>query len=539
MEKYSRIKNDLSDKKFDAIVIGSGISGLSSASCLAQQGMKVLVLEQHYIAGGMTHTFSRKGYTWDVGLHYVGRVLIDDPIARAMSHISQGQLQWTPMNDEYDRVKFPEYEFSFIRGKENLRKRLYKEFPQEIDAINTYLDMVARVGRAMQLNVLGEAGSTHLGDWFKNLCSTPLRNEGRKTTESVLDSLTDNQRLKAVLCGQWGNYGLPPKDSSFAMHALVARHYMEGGAYLKGGSVEIVNTIAPIIESVGGMIVTSASVDEIIIDKSDGKEKAVGVRMDDGIEIKAPHVISTAGQWVTENKLLRNHLTPTVDKPSSTAHYALFIGAHGTTESLGLANQNLWVYPDEDHNKNVAAYRKDMNAPFPVMFFSSGSAKDPLHQELDPYKSTLEVVVPANFSDVKKWMDTKWRKRGSEYEFFKKKLTNRILEETFKHFPKLAGNIRWTEFSTPLTTNHFCATHEGEIYGKGAYTDRMANGTSLQKISIKGLELAGQDNLLFGVSGAMISGVLAASKVGGLSILKNAFTSSVNVPQLADLSKVA
>ncbi len=48
--------------QYDTIVIGSGMGGLSLASILAQQGQKVLVLERHYVAGGFSHVFKRKGY---------------------------------------------------------------------------------------------------------------------------------------------------------------------------------------------------------------------------------------------------------------------------------------------------------------------------------------------------------------------------------------------------------------------------------------------------------------------------------------------
>ena len=58
---------------FDVIIIGSGMGALSAASILAQMNKKrVLVIERHFEIGGFTHSFRRKGYSWDVGLHYVG-----------------------------------------------------------------------------------------------------------------------------------------------------------------------------------------------------------------------------------------------------------------------------------------------------------------------------------------------------------------------------------------------------------------------------------------------------------------------------------
>ncbi|RMF72996.1 MAG: FAD-dependent oxidoreductase, partial [Acidobacteria bacterium] len=83
------------DGRFDAIVIGSGIGGLSAAALLARHaGRRVLVLERHYTAGGFTHTFARPGYEWDVGVHYVGQTRPGTLLRRAFDAITDGSLEW-------------------------------------------------------------------------------------------------------------------------------------------------------------------------------------------------------------------------------------------------------------------------------------------------------------------------------------------------------------------------------------------------------------------------------------------------------------
>ena len=69
MKKWTRYTDDIQEEKFDVIIIGSGMSGLTTAALLAQHGQNVLVLEKHFKAGGFTHTFKRKNYEWDVGIH--------------------------------------------------------------------------------------------------------------------------------------------------------------------------------------------------------------------------------------------------------------------------------------------------------------------------------------------------------------------------------------------------------------------------------------------------------------------------------------
>ena len=57
----------------DVIIVGSGISGLCCGAMLSMEGKKVLILEKHFKLGGYTHTFKRKGFEWDVGIHYIAQ----------------------------------------------------------------------------------------------------------------------------------------------------------------------------------------------------------------------------------------------------------------------------------------------------------------------------------------------------------------------------------------------------------------------------------------------------------------------------------
>lgn len=87
--------------KIDAIVIGSGAGGLSTAALLAKAGKKVLVLEQHDQAGGGLHTFVEKGYEFDVGVHYVGEM--GSGLFRTLfDQLTDGQLEWAQLDDAYD-----------------------------------------------------------------------------------------------------------------------------------------------------------------------------------------------------------------------------------------------------------------------------------------------------------------------------------------------------------------------------------------------------------------------------------------------------
>ena len=209
------------------------MAGLAAASCLAQRGAKVVVLERHSTPGGMTHSFRRKGYTWDIGLHYVGHV--DDSthaICRALRHVTGHELRWQSLEDPYDRIEFPGGSFGFPATREKLQHSLKDRFPAEAKGVGGYLDLLEKVAKSMQYRFIGEALSTWVGPWAARLSNRSLRGYGLQTTSGVLDRFTQDPELRAILTGQWGNYGLPPSESSFAAHAMVAQHYMEAEATL-------------------------------------------------------------------------------------------------------------------------------------------------------------------------------------------------------------------------------------------------------------------------------------------------------------------
>ena len=88
----------------DYIVVGSGLGGLTCASLLGQAGFRVLVLEQHDVAGGATHAFELDGFEWDVGIHYIGERLTSwwSPVRKLFGVASGGMLEFCPTAPVFD-----------------------------------------------------------------------------------------------------------------------------------------------------------------------------------------------------------------------------------------------------------------------------------------------------------------------------------------------------------------------------------------------------------------------------------------------------
>lgn len=512
---------------YDALVIGSGIGGLSVAALLAKSGRKVLVLERHYVAGGFTHTFSRKGYEWDVGLHYVGEVHRRESVLRKIfDDITDNQLVWSRMPAVYDKAFFgdPAEGYDFVSGTKNFVDKLSGYFPEEKEAIKAYVNKVYETAGAAK-NFFGQkALPPFLGGALSPFLKKRFLKYSNQTTKEVIGRLTSNPKLLGVLTAQYGDYGLPPSESSFAIHALVAKHYMDGGNYPVGGSGSIARAIAPVIEKSGGAILVRAEVKEIIIHRG----KAVGVRLSNGDEINSPIVVSDAGVINTFNKLISRHdslkfgFIPKLKQVApSLSHICLYIGMKSPGDELELGQANYWIYPSYDHDENIRRYRADSSQPLPVTYISFPSAKDSDWPRRHPQKSTMEVIGFAPYEWFKEWEGSPWMKRGDKYEIFKEALSIRLLTQVYRFLPQIKGKIDHYELSTPLSTRHFCNYDHGEIYGIDHTPQRFNLKWLKPRTPVRNLYLTGQDIVSDGIGGALFSGVLTASAILGRNVLKD------------------
>jgi all-trans-retinol 13,14-reductase len=501
---------------YDAIVIGSGIGGLAAAALLARHGRRrVLVLERHYAIGGFTHVFRRPGYEWDVGVHYVGEVQPGGLLRPLFDEITDVQLAWADMGPVYDRVFLGETRFDFPRGEDALRARLVERFPTELNAIDRYFALVHETVAATHDFLASKAFPRLIGAMVMPFARGRFFRLSDRTTREVLESLTADQRLIGVLTAQWGDYGLPPAQSSFAAHALIAHHYLGGGSYPVGGAARIAQTIAPVIRTCGGELLSNAEVAEIVIEGN----RAAGVRMAaDGAVLRAPLVISDAGVANTFGRLVpaplaeRHGLRAALAGLSpSIAHACLYVGLRGTARELGLERSNIWVYPDERHEHTLAV-AADAAAP-PPAYISFPSAKDPDFERRCPSRATIEVATLLPWARFDAWRDTRWHKRGTDYAAVKQALATRLLDILYRHVPQTRGAVEIAELSTPLSTRHFAGHPQGEIYGVAHSPARFRHPLLRPQTPVRGLFLTGADVATCGVGGALIGGALCASAI--------------------------
>jgi all-trans-retinol 13,14-reductase len=508
-------------KDLDVIVIGSGIGGLTSAALLAKAGKKVLVLEQHYIAGGTTHSFEDKGVEHETGLHYIGNIEKRKPI---LDLITYNPIEWCKMGWEredgrfvYDEIFIGDNHYEFEAGECNLIAYLRKRFPHEhpINFIK-YFSLIKRAAKK-ELFFLSKILPfkfianliTYFDSQYNYFCNT--------SAYDVVKTCFNDEELISVLFGQFGDYGMTPKTASFFIHASIVNHYLEGGWFPKGGTGLIANEICKTIHQYGGEVLVAKGVKEIKCSNS----RAVGVVMENGDFIEAPKIISAVGVRNTFHRLMKNNKYPSIydemleKMPPSVQHMYCFVKLDGSPKDLNLRSNNFWIYPHVDHDKTIEDFLEDpINAPIPL-FMGFSSMKDQNWQNKYPNVSNAIILCVGKKEWFDSWENERCMKRGKDYEDFKKEIGVRMLEEgLFRFYPELREKVLETNFASPLSSQFYLNAYSGESYGMDMNLYRLTQSIDLRpRTDINGLFLTGQDICTLGVTGAMMGGVLTANVI--------------------------
>src|SRR5690606_175067 len=232
-------------KKYDVVIVGSGLGGLVSAIILAKEGKKVCVLEKNQQYGGNLQTFARDKRIFDTGVHYIGALDKGQNLYKYFSYIGiMDSLKLSRMNkNAYDVISFDDDPIAYphAQGYENFTKQLLKYFPEEKEAIESYCQKIQEICDAFPLYNLRE-GERYSSDILSI------------NAYQYFQELTQNEKLRAVLAGSNFLYAGIPDKTPLYVHALSVNSYIQSAWRCLNGGSQITKQLIKQLKKYGGEI---------------------------------------------------------------------------------------------------------------------------------------------------------------------------------------------------------------------------------------------------------------------------------------------
>lgn len=488
------------ENNYDLVIIGSGMGGLVCADILSREGYSVCVLEKNKQIGGSLQTYVRDKVIFDSGVHYLGGLGEGQNLYQVFKYLGIiEKLKLQKMDEDvFDKILIEgdDKVYVYAQGYENFIKHLLKDFPGEEKAIRLYCDTIQEVCSKFPLYNLRSGGNIDEKNAVLGI-----------DTRTFIESITPNKKLQAVLVGNSMLYVLQSKKTPFYVHAMILNSYIESSWKCIDGGSDIGKYMAKNIRERGGLIRRNAEVKKIVVE--DGRVSSV--ELADGSSVYGKYFISNMHPVrtleMTESSLIKSAYKQRV-KSLENSIGGFIVNIVFEKEAFPYLKNNFYYI--KDGREWDLTEHTDETWPLCYAIFCSASSKS------DKYAESMTLLTYMRFEEVEQWSGTfntvsKEESRGADYEAFKIKKAEKLLDCVEEKFPGLRKAIKSYYTATPLSYRDYIGTDDGSMYGiTKDYSNPLKTFIS-PRTKIPNLFLTGQNLNLHGILGATMSGLVTCT----------------------------
>ncbi|MEW6376434.1 MAG: NAD(P)/FAD-dependent oxidoreductase [Thermodesulfobacteriota bacterium] len=488
------------NKTYDAIVIGSGMGGLTVAALLAKKGLRTLLFEKEEQVGGYVVSFRRDGFVFDATGAFVGGCQEGGEFYEILKEMGVHEdVEFIPVH--HIRNIYPGFEVHLRQGGfHSYMEALLNLFPEEEKGLKTYLSLIKRIGE----EVKSYSEMTLVKKIFFPFIFRNLIRYHRTNHKKVLDDLFRGGEIKMAL--HTLPVTEPPSRLSFLFAVtLISKALMEGVFYPRGGMGRISETMARSFLRSGGEIHLRTEVGQILI--RDGR--AEGVLTEDGRVFQAPLVISNINPNLLV-KMLPYEFQKKLTKKMRHFEYSLscfilYIATDLDVKGMGLPYFTYLRFLS-DLEEEYRMFQSGEVPRNPTMIVSIPTLLDgslaPAGQHL------LKVLVTVPFHYQERWGEAD----SMRYRRIKEEFSQKILQQLeAKLVPDLRKHLLFYEAATPLTLRRYTGNEWGAMYGLASTPQQIGNFRPPHQTLIPGLFQTGHYiRPSHGIVGASFSGLFCA-----------------------------
>ena len=448
----------------DVLIIGAGIGGLTCANYLAKAGVKVVLVEKHYVPGGYCSSFSRGQYYFDAGAHYLGSCRPEGQIGKLLAdHQLDKKLKLIRCEPSEVVVTKRREVFIFSELSKTIHE-FQQCFPQEAGPVDDFFKYLA-LRDPLQLYV-------------------DLRG---LTFRDLLDQYFKDWELKSVLATLLGNIGLPSFRASALTSAFLFREFIfDGGYYPKGGMQQFPNALLERFREYGGIALFLSPAEEIILNQA-GRIRSVRIKVlgRKPIEVQTRVVVANCDPYQLYERLLRNTNIPSEQRSSLDSRLPTFsafmvhLGINHDITHDAKYHCNIWSYQRGDidgYYEGVMKGKIDFGVDT-FLFCSIPSFHDP--DLLPKGHHSIQTIIAAPYYERGVW------------DRYKDRLAQDVVRRLEQFIPGVGRWIEVKQIATPTTLIKYTSNYSGAMYGWASTSEQVGRQKFPEETAIEGLYLVG------------------------------------------------